>query len=113
MREYEAYQPPSRFVLKKLLLWGDERGNLDFEWPTKEIFERFQPDVKIKSLELKMEGLCNFLSSLKFNLSGEQASPAFELARSRLQNQLIIHQGKVIINFDHNLPIRSIKFFKD
>ena len=42
-------------TLKKLPLWGEKvsEDEINFEWPTPEIFAQMQPDVTIQSMEFK------------------------------------------------------------
>jgi len=45
-----------RIRLKKLPLWGVRQvapQEINFEWPTQEMIERMDPDVKLSFLDLK------------------------------------------------------------
>ena len=62
-------------------LWGEKvsSDDIDFEWPTPEIFASMDPNVSIKSIEFKTNCEdCSSLSSFKLNLSDGSSSPAFE-----------------------------------
>ena len=70
--------PRYQYKLKKLPMWGLKvnLNEIDFEWPTQEIFDQMQPDVTIKSLEFKDSSYV--ISSIRVNLSNNQSSPVFE-----------------------------------
>ena len=58
--------------LKKLPLWGEKVSDdeIDFEWPTPEIWAQMQPDVSLQSMEFKTRHQDSYyLSSARVNLS--------------------------------------------
>ena len=78
--------------LKKLPLWGEKVADheIDFEWPTPEIFARMQHDVFIDSIEFKTRHEDSFyVSSARVNLSNGESSPEFVNADS---SQLANHE---------------------
>ena len=58
-------------TLRKLPLWGEKvtDDEIDFEWPTQEIFAEMKYDVTINSIEFKTTNIEDFyVSSVKLNL---------------------------------------------
>ena len=68
-------------TLRKLPLWGERvsEDEINFEWPTPEIFAQMQPDVTIQSIEFKTYSQSSTaVSSVKVILSNGESSPVFE-----------------------------------
>ena len=68
-------------TLKKLPVWGEQASNseINFEWPTPEIFSQMLPDVSLQSLEFqKYHSDGSAVSSVRVNLSNGYSSPLFE-----------------------------------
>ena len=68
-------------TLERLPLWGKRYGKapdneINFEWPTEEMFSAMTPDVSLKSIEFK--DYLYGLASVKVNLSNGESSPWFE-----------------------------------
>ena len=94
--------------LKKLPLWGVKVSDeeIDFEWPTPEIFAQMNPNAFLESIEFKtnelnMENTAT-VSSVRVNLSNGESSPVFEKSDQT-------HYYPETINFDPNTPIRAVE----
>ena len=73
-----SYTPEKqyKYTMRKLPMWGKkfEENQINFEWPTQEIFDQMQHDqVKLASIEFNS---CNdALASCQFILSNDLKSP--------------------------------------
>ena len=85
-------------------LWGERslEEEINFAWPTPEIYATMQSNVRLSSIEFETycEG-CSSLSSVKVNLSNGQSSPIFK-------DEDYSHYNKETITFDPNRPFNSI-----
>ena len=78
----QTREPCNKWVggLKRLPLWGEKvsENEIDFEWPTPEVYARMEPDVSLTSIEFKTRHESSyFVSSARVNLSNGESSPAF------------------------------------
>ena len=68
-----------KFTLKKLPLWGKTGGSpINFEWPTQAILDTMPADVRIQSLDFKIDSSYQNLASVKVTLSHNFSSQVFE-----------------------------------
>ena len=84
-------------------MWGRNMplSHVNFEWPTQDMLDQWEPDVAIKSIELKNAGSL-FISAVQVNLTNGQSSPVFS-------NTLYMHENPRTMNFDqNNKPVRRV-----
>ena len=83
---------------------------INFEWPTPEIFAQMNPNASFESIEFKTNMLDykdNYkdivaVSSVRVKLSNGESSPVFK-------KHNLIHYYPETINFDPNTSIRAVK----
>ena len=61
-------------------MWGEKvtEDEIDFEWPTQSMLDDMEPDVTLRSLELRANKQYYELSYVRCELSNKVKSPIFE-----------------------------------
>ena len=62
--------------------WSNKVNKVNFEWPTLELLNEMPSDVRLKSIQFKIEpgNFSPFLSSVQCTLTDQTQSPLFEKA---------------------------------
>ena len=91
-----------RYTLERLPAWGEtvRPEEINFQWPTQEVFDQMDSQVYLKSIQFKNNGY-GAVTSVACFYSNDEESPVFEQANYK-------HKQVQMLDFEAMRPVRKV-----